>query len=201
MNSENVSSLETVRVAVGKIIDSAHQDPDYGNFKYYVNSKWEGGTLCKNQIRRAHKLLVDEPPAFGGDDLSASPVELVLAALGSCQIIMFSALAATRQIELEECEVTLKARLNVRGLLGIKENNQAVYPGFSSINYETNIKSSASQKELKTLIDDVEKQCPVMDMLTRSVSIEGTALINDEHVSLKSKRSLLNKVISLFRKK
>lgn len=200
MNSENVSSLETVRVAVGKIIDSAHQDPEYGNFKYYVNSKWEGGTLCKNQIRRAHKLLVDEPPAFGGDDLSASPVELILAALGSCQIIMFSALAATRQIELEECEVTLKARLNVRGLLGIKENNQAVYPGFSSINYETNIKSSASQKELKTLIDDVEKQCPVMDMLTRSVSIEGTALINDEHVSLKSKRSLLNKVLSLFRK-
>ena len=200
MNSENVSSLETVRVAVGKIIDSAHQDPEYGNFKYYVNSKWEGGTLCKNQIRRAHKLLVDEPPAFGGDDLSASPVELILAALGSCQIIMFSALAATRQIELEECEVTLKARLNVRGLLGIKENNQAVYPGFSSINYETNIKSSASQKELKTLIDDVEKQCPVMDMLTRSVSIEGTALINDEHVSLKSKRSLLNKLLSLFRK-
>ena len=200
MNSENVSSLETVRVAVGKIIDSAHQDPEYGNFKYYVNSKWEGGTLCKNQIRRAHKLLVDEPSAFGGDDLSASPVELILAALGSCQIIMFSALAATRQIELEECEVTLKARLNVRGLLGIKENNQAVYPGFSSINYETNIKSSASQKELKTLIDDVEKQCPVMDMLIRSVSIEGTALINDEHVSLKSKRSLLNKVLSLFRK-
>ena len=200
MSSENVSSLETVRVAVGKIIDSAHEDSEYGNFKYYVNTKWEGGTLCKNQIRRAHKLLVDEPPAFGGDDLSASPVELVLAALGSCQIIMFSALAATRQIELEECEVTLKARLNVRGLLGIKENNQVVYPGFSSINYETNLKSSASQEELRTLIDDVEKQCPVMDMLTRSVLVEGTALINDEPILLKSKRSLLFKLLKLFRK-
>ena len=200
MSSENVSSLETVRVAVGKIIDSAHEDSEYGKFKYYVNTKWEGGTLCKNQIRRAHKLLVDEPPAFGGDDLSASPVELVLAALGSCQIIMFSALAATRQIELEECEVTLKARLNVRGLLGIKENNQVVYPGFSSINYETNLKSSASQEELRTLIDDVEKQCPVMDMLTRSVPVEGTALINDEPIILKSKRSLLFKILKLFRK-
>lgn len=200
MSSENVSSLETVRVAVGKIIDSAHEDSEYGNFKYYVNTKWEGGTLCKNQIRRAHKLLVDEPPAFGGDDLSASPVELVLAALGSCQIIMFSALAATRQIELEECEVTLKARLNVRGLLGIKENNQVVYPGFSSINYETNLKSSASQEELRTLIDDVEKQCPVMDMLTRSVPVEGTASINDEPILLKSKRSLLFKLLKLFRK-
>ena len=78
MNEENVKSLETVKVAVGKIINNANEDQDFGNFKYYVNTKWEGGTLCKNQIRRAHKLLVDEPPAFGGDDLSASPVELVL---------------------------------------------------------------------------------------------------------------------------
>ena len=144
---------------------------------------------------------MDEPPAFGGDDLSASPVELVLAALGSCQIIMFSALASTRQIELEECEVTLKARLNVRGLLGINENNQAVYPGFSSINCETKIKSSASKEVLQKLIEDVENQCPVMDMLTRSVSVEGTAFINDEPVTLKAKHSVLSKFLSYFRKK
>jgi len=154
MNTENVSSLEIVKVAVGKIVNSVNDDSDFGNFKYYVNSTWEGGTLCKNQIRRAHKLLVDEPPAFGGDDLSASPVELVLAALGSCQIIMFSALAATRSIKLEECEVTLKAHLNVRGLLGIKENNENVYPGFSSISYETKVKSEESGEVLQKLIED-----------------------------------------------
>ena len=200
MNEENIKSLETVKVAVGKIIDSANEDPEFGNFKYYVNTKWEGGTLCKNQIRRAHKLLVDEPPAFGGDDLSASPVELVLAALGSCQIIMFSALAATRGIELEECEVTLKAHLNVRGLLGIKEEQKTVYPGFSSISYETKIVSSESNKTLQDLVEDVEKQCPVMDMLIRPVKIEGTALINDEVHALTSKVSPLSKLIKLFRR-
>ena len=199
MNDENISSLETVKVAVGKIIDSANQDPEYGNFKYYVNSKWEGGTLCKNQIRRAHKLLVDEPPAFGGDDLSASPVELVLAALGSCQLIMYSALASTRDIELEECEVTLKASLNVRGLLGIKQAQETVYPGFSNITYETKIKSSASIDELRVLAEDVEKQCPVMDMLTRSVSIEGSTIINDELHTLKPKFSVIRKLLNIFR--
>ena len=201
MNEENINSLETVKVAVGKIIDSANKDPEFGNFKYYVNTKWEGGTLCKNQIRRAHKLLVDEPPAFGGDDLSASPVELVLAALGSCQIIMFSALASTRGIELEECEVTLKAHLNVRGLLGIKEEKNTVYPGFSNISYETKIISSESKKMLRELVEDVEKQCPVMDMLTRSVSVEGTTLVNDELLLLKSKRSVLHKLLNVFSKK
>ena len=201
MNEDNIQSLETVKVAVGKIIENANADSEFGNFKYYVNTKWEGGTLCKNQIGRTHKLLVDEPPAFGGDNLSASPVELVLAALGSCQIVMFSALAATRGIELEECEVTLKARLNVRGLLGIKEGNEAVYPGFSNISYETKIISSESKESIQALVEDVENQCPVMDMLTRSVKIEGTAFVNDEVLQIASKSSSFSKLLKFFRRK
>ena len=201
MSEENIKSLESVKVAVGKIINNANEDQDFGNFKYYVNTKWEGGTLCKNQIRRAHKLLVDEPPAFGGEDLSASPVELVLAALGSCQIIMYSALASIRSIELEECEVTLKANLNVRGLLGIREQQQAVYPGFSNISYETKIISSESTEILQNLVKDVEKQCPVMDMLTRSVNVEGSTLINDKLLAIKPKHSVFNKLLNVFRKK
>lgn len=201
MNEDKIESLEVVKVAVGKIINSANDDKEFGNFKYYVNTKWEGGTLCKNQIRRAHKLLVDEPPAFGGDDLSASPVELVLAALGSCQIIMFSALAATRGIQLEELEVTLKARLNVRGLLGIKEDKKTVHPGFSNIKCETKITSSESNEIIRQLVEDVEKQCPVMDMLTRPMSVEGIAQVNGELLSTNKKSSVLHKLQSIFRKK
>tara|TARA_R110002096_G_scaffold155437_7_gene319858 strand:- start:981 stop:1538 length:558 start_codon:yes stop_codon:yes gene_type:complete len=177
MSEENIKSLETVKVSINNMIDKSKSDPEFGNFKYYVNTRWEGGTLCKNQIRRAHKLLVDEPSSFGGSDLSASPVELVLAALGSCQQIMYSALASVRDIPLDECEVTLTAKLNVRGLLGIS-SDEKIFPGFSSIKYETNISSSADESVIKKLIHDVEEQCPVMDMLTREVKIEGTTNIN-----------------------
>ena len=155
MSEENIKSLEHVKVSVSSIIDKANKDTEFGKFKYYVQTHWEGGTLCKNQIRRAHKLLVDEPPAFGGDDLSASPVELILAALGSCQQIMFSALASVRDIPLEECDITLKAKLDVRGLLGIQGEKGAVFPGFSEITYTTNIKSSAPRDQLEALIRDV----------------------------------------------
>ncbi len=179
MSEKNIQSLETVKVAVGKMIDNANSDSEFGEFKYYVNTTWEGGTLCKNQIRRAHKLLVDEPPAFGGEDLSASPVELVLTALGSCQQIMFAALASVRDIPLQECEITLKAKLDVRGLLGIS-GGKKIYPGFSNITYETRLKSTASRKELEALVTDVENQCPVMDMLTRKVRIEGATIINEK---------------------
>ncbi|MDE0250379.1 MAG: OsmC family protein [Gammaproteobacteria bacterium] len=186
MSKENVESLGTVKVAVQKIIDRADKDPEYGKFKYYVNTHWEGGTLCKNQIRREHKLLVDEPAAFGGTDLSASPVELVLVALGSCQQIMLAALAAVRGIPLEECDVTLKAGLDVRGLLGL-ESDQEISPGFSGVNYETRIKSSAPRELLETLVRDVERQCPVMDMLTRKVQVEGSTKINDQEFDLYAK--------------
>ncbi len=178
MSKENIKSLESVKVSINNMIDKSKSDPDFGKFKYFVNTKWEGGTLCKNQIRRAHKLLVDEPASFGGSDLSASPVELVLAALGSCQQIMYSALASIRDIPLDECEVTLTAKLNVRGLLGVS-SDETVFPGFESIKYETNLSSSADEAVLQKLIHDVEEQCPVMDMLTRSVKIEGETKINE----------------------
>jgi uncharacterized OsmC-like protein len=197
MSEENIQSLETVKVAVGKIIENANQDPEYGKFKYYVNTQWEGGTLCKNQIRRAHKLLVDEPPAFGGQDLSASPVELILVALGSCQQIMFAALASIRNIPLEECEITLKAKLDVRGLLGIGKDKK-IHPGFTNITYETKLKSPASKKALEELVEDVENQCPVMDMLTRKIHVEGSIVINDEEVKLK--QPFVSKILKVFKK-
>lgn len=184
MSDENIKSLESVKVSLNNMIDKAQNDPEFGKFKYYVNTHWEGGTLCKNQIRRAHKLLVDEPTSFGGSDLSASPVELVLVALGSCQQIMYSALASIRDIPLEECEVTLTAHLNVRGLLGIS-SDETIFPGFSSIKYETNLCSSADKTILDKLIHDVEAQCPVMDMLTRGVKIEGETRINGEDIDNK----------------
>jgi len=177
MSEENIKSLESVKVSINNMIDKAQSDPEFGNFKYYVNTRWEGGTLCMNKIRRAHKLLVDEPSSFGGSDLSASPVELVLAALGSCQQIMYSALASIRNIPLDECEVTLTATLNVRGLLGI-DASENIFPGFSEIKYETSLTSSADENILQKLIHDVEEQCPVMDMLTRNVKIEGSTKIS-----------------------
>ena len=198
MSEDNVQSLENVKVSVKNIIDKANEDPEFGKFKYYVNTKWEGGTLCKNQIRRAHKLLVDEPPAFGGNDLSASPVELILAALGSCQQIMYAALASVRDIPLEECDITLKANLDVRGLLGINADKK-VFPGFSNISYETNIKSPAPKEQIEQLVEDVEKQCPVMDMLSRTVDVDGSTFINEKEVALKT--SFLNKLFRIFKKR
>lgn len=189
MSEENTKSLEHIKASINNIIKRVSEDENFGKFKYRVNSHWEGGVLCKAQIRKeGHKLLVDEPPAFGGADLGASPVELVLVALGACQQIMFSALASIRDIPLEECDVKLTANLDVRGLLGTESNGKTC-PGFSEIEYETSIKSSAPKEKLEALVYAVENQCPVMDMLTRNVKVEGFTSVNGHRLDVKSKSS------------
>jgi hypothetical protein len=37
----------------------------------------------------AHTFTVDEPPALGGADVAANPVQYALASLGSCQAITY----------------------------------------------------------------------------------------------------------------
>ena len=172
-----IKTSGALKNSVRKFTNRVNKNPEVGKFKYSVDTHWEGGVLCKAQIRKTHNLVVDEPPEFGGCDLGASPVELVLAALGTCQEIMYSKLASRMGIELEECDVRLTAELDVRGLLGI-ESEEVVHPGFSSINYETTIKSSASKEDLQTLINAVEKQCPVLDMLNRNVKVKGSIKID-----------------------
>jgi uncharacterized OsmC-like protein len=42
----------------------------------------------------AHTFKVDEPPALGGEDSAANPVQYALASLGSCQAITYRFWAA-----------------------------------------------------------------------------------------------------------
>ena len=171
-----------VKESVEDLISKSIKDSSFGQFKYNVDTHWEGGVLCKASIRNEHELVVDEKPILGGCDLGASPVELILAALGTCQEIMYSVIASSLDIKLEECDVNLTADLDVRGLLGV-ETQERVCPGFSNINYSTNIKTNASNEQLAKLLESVEKQCPVLDILTRKVPITNSILINGKEFS------------------
>ena len=186
MSQENIKDLSNLKDSVQNLIRKTMKDSNFGKFHYSVNTRLEGGVLCKAKVRNEHSLMVDEKPILGGCDLGVSPVELILVALGTCQEIMYSVTAASMNIELEDCEVKLTAELDVRGMLGI-QGKENTFPGFSNIDYITKIKSSASNDQLTTLIDKVEKQCPVLDMLTRKVNINSSTIINNQEISHQDK--------------
>ncbi len=172
-----------IKKAVVKMVETVTSSPKNGQFKYVVNTKWEGDVLCSANIRNFPALTIDEPPAFGGGDTGASPVEIVLAALGTCQEIMYSALASVMDIPLDECKVKLTGDLDVRGLLGMGAE-EGIPPGFTEISYETHIKSSADKSQLESLVTAVENQCPVLDMLLRNVKVNGCAYANGKKNSV-----------------
>ncbi len=174
---------EDIKNAVVKIIEAVNTTPANGQFKYEVNTNWERDVLCSANIRNFPALTIDEPAAFGGGDTGPSPVEILLAALGTCQEIMYAALASVMDIPLDECKVKLVGDLDVRGLLGMGKDD-GIPPGFTNISYETHIKSSADKNDLQALVAAVESQCPVLDMLLRNVTVTGSAFANGEKVSV-----------------
>ena len=70
--------------------------------------------------------------------------------------------------------------------MGFK-GEEKVCPGFTNIGYVTKLKSNASSEQLANLIKTVENQCPVLDMLTRKVKMNGSTIINNKEWSHQDK--------------
>ncbi len=66
------------------------------------------------------------------------------------------------------------------GLFGMDESTP---PGFNRINFETRLKSPASEEQLLQLIETVENHCPVLDILNRPQSVSGTAFVNGNQIN------------------
>lgn len=75
-------------------------------------------------------MTVDEPPTLGGSDAGPNPVELVLAALATCQEITYRAYATALGVPLESVSVKLDGVLDLRGFFAVDER---VRPGFTGV--------------------------------------------------------------------
>ena len=79
-------------------------------------------------------------------------------------------------IQLDECKVDVTADLDLKGSMGMDDE---VPPGLLAMDYHVQLKSPASDEELKKLVDMVERQCPLLDTLTRSIEVTGKVNINN----------------------
>ncbi len=118
---------------------------------------------------RQFRLAIDEPPALGGTDTGPNPVELVLAALASCQEITYRAYATAVGVPLDSVSVTLDGNLDLRGFFAVKDGVRA---GFNGIRGTVTLRSSAPPEELTKLKAAVDAHCPVLDVLRNPVPVD-----------------------------
>jgi putative redox protein len=168
-------SQTDVKSAMMKIITGIQENPSSSKVFFKASTQWEEDVRCSAQVRDFPPMIVDEPPVLGGQDAGQNPVELVLVALGTCQEIMYSAYASVMDISLDTVKVNVKGNLDLKGMFGL---DKSVPAGFTDITFETTIESNADDESLLKLVEAAESNCPVLDMLSRRVPVDGSVTIN-----------------------
>ena len=135
---------------------------------FSVDSRQVENLRSEAKIRQ-FSLTVDEPPNLGGSDAGPNPVELVLAALATCQEITYRAYATALGIPLDSVSVKLDGVLDLRGFFAVDER---VRSGFTGVQGTVTLRSSASREELVKLKEVVDAHCPVLDILRAPVPVE-----------------------------
>ena len=161
---------DPINASVENLIEAVKKNPKLANSVFRASTYSDQPNFTVRSEVRGFTVAIDEPRELGGDDTAPNPVEMLLAALGGCQEIVYRAFAAILGIEIERIEIHAKGHLDLHGFLGL---NAEVPAGFSDISFTTRIISSASEEAIGQLAALVERHCPVQDTLTRAVPVNG----------------------------
>jgi uncharacterized OsmC-like protein len=118
-----------------------------------------------------HTFKVDEPPALGGADAAANPVQYALASLGSCQAITYRFWAEQLGIPFDSLTVRLEGDLDIRGFFGFDDT---VRPGFTAIRVDVRVSGPETAERYAELAAAVDAHCPVLDLFANSVPVTRT---------------------------
>lgn len=175
-NVKNGVNVDQLVETIGHI----QQQPELAKFEFRAKNNWIDGGHCVTSVKSFYgagqedssrkdtfTMECDHPNVLLGEDLAATPAEVVLHALGSCLTGAMTYHAAANGIEIESAESTLVGDCDLHGFLGL---DAEVRKGFNGIKVKLKVKSDATVEQLENLA----KFSPVFDMLSNPtpVSIE-----------------------------
>lgn len=150
-----------------KLIEALKQNPGTAEQKMRVRLTKE--ELFKTTVKAGkHKLIFDEEKAIGGTNEGPAPAQMLLAAIGGCMLSTMQVWSQLLDTKIDTAEVSVTGNLNLYGMTGIDEKVPA---GFQKISVDVKLGSSEPEDKIKTLIEAVEKHCPVANTVMRSTKI------------------------------
>jgi uncharacterized OsmC-like protein len=130
---------------------------------------WQGGLKSAAQSRDKPAVEIDEPAALGGQNSAATPVEMLLAALGSCVVSMVAARAADKGVEIRSMRAEVHGTIARPSILGLAPTDN---PGLSSIGLHLFVDSPAGKEALQEIVDFAVKRSPVGSTIARGTPIQ-----------------------------
>ncbi len=140
---------------------------------YKATSKLVEGLQVDNFVRD-FSIRMDEPKSLGGTDTGMNPVEALLIALGSCQVIVAGAFAKSQGIDLQDFWMELEGDLDPDGFL---KGKPGVRMGFQEVRIIPHIKTTAAPEKVADFMKFIQSRCPVEDVM-----VNGTRIIASEAV-------------------
>lgn len=157
----DLGAFETTRRAVAA-------DPAAGKGSFTSVTTWEDAARART-VARSFTIETDEPAPLGGTDRAVDPMELLLAALGTCLTIGWVTGAAKRGLDFRSLVIRVEGDYDLAGYLALDED---VRPGFSSLRYTVEVDSDAEAAVLEEIRRAAEATSPMFDNIARPTPVE-----------------------------
>lgn len=114
---------------------------------------------------RNNYLIVDSVPPLGGPNLEVNPMDLLLAAQGSCGAVIMERAAIDNDIELGGVIGTVSVDFDARGLV-----DGSVDPSIQAMRVHWEI-DTQSNADAQFLVDEWLARCPIYNTLRRAMDV------------------------------
>lgn len=144
-------------------------DPTAGQGSFQTTTTWQDGARART-VARSFTIETDEPAPLGGTDQAVDPMELLLAAVGTCLTIGWVTNAARRGVDFRDLRIDVSGDYDLRGYLGIDETR----PGFGAITYTVHVDTDADDAILDDIRKAAEVGSPMVDNAANATPFRGT---------------------------
>ncbi len=155
--------------AMGRTKDRLARDPSSGTAAFTTVTEWREGARSVTHSR-GFEVSTDEPVELGGSDQAPDPMELLLAALGSCLTIGWVKQAKLRGITFRNLKIVISAPFDLRGYLDLDDE---VRPGFGELTYRVEVETDADDVVLAEILAAAERSSPLFDNILNRTPLRG----------------------------
>jgi len=161
-------SPPTIHDAVDAVRRRVADEPARAVIHLRADAGMGGGTRVELRAG-AFEFAADEPVSVGGTGTAPNPVQMALAALGSCQAITYRYWAEELGLRLDGVTITVEADFDIGAFFGF---SGAGTPAPSNVRCAVVLAGPEPPDRYEALAAAVDEHCPVLDLFSRPVPVE-----------------------------